>query len=219
MNWFFRTLGSSIGKKFLMGLTGLALWFYLVVHLAGNLAFFGGPGAFNGYAHFLESLPIVRPIEAGLALVFLLHIIMGIILKLDNRGAKAGGYSVKATRADNTLTARTMIWSGLIVLVFLILHVNTFRLGHPGLTAHGQKDFYTLQVEVFSNTLYSVWYMVAVIVLAFHVGHGFQSAFRSIGWTGPKYTSFVEWISRAAAVIFAMGFSALPLWVLIGKGA
>lgn len=219
MSWLFRTLRSSIGKKVLMGLTGLSLWFYLIVHLAGNFAFFWGPGAFNGYAHFLESLPIIRPVEVGLVLVFLFHIILGIILTLDNWAARAGRYAVKGSKKDNTLTARTMIWSGLIVLVFLFIHVNQFRLGHPPPDLHGYKDYYSLEVHVFSNVLYSVWYMIAVIVLAFHIGHGFQSAFRSFGWSHPQYTPLVEWVSRLAAVFFAICYGALPLWVLLGKGA
>ncbi len=219
MSWLFRTLRSSIGKKVIMGLTGLSLWFYLIVHLAGNLAFFCGSDAFNGYAHFLESLPIIRPVEAGLVLVFLIHIILGIVLTLDNRAAKAGGYAVGGSKKDNTLTARTMIWSGLIILVFLFIHVNQFRLGHPPPDAHGYKDYYGVEVQVFSNALYSVWYLIAVMVLAFHIGHGFQSAFRSLGLSHPQYNALVEWVSRGAAVLFAIAFGALPLWVLLGKVA
>jgi len=216
MNWLLRSLKSSIGRKVLMGVTGLSLWFYLVVHLAGNFAFFWGADAFNGYAHFLESLPIVRPVEVGLLLLFLVHIILGIILKVENNSARAGKYAVRGSKKDNTLTARTMIWSGLIILVFLLIHVNQFRLGNPEIV-HGHKDYFSLEVEVFQNVLYSAWYILAVIVLGFHVGHGFQSAFRSFGLSHSKYTPAIEWFSRIAAVLFAIAFGAIPLWVLLGK--
>ncbi len=216
MTWLTRAVSSSIGRKMLMGITGLLLWFYLLVHLAGNLAFFAGRDAFNGYAEFLESLPIVTPIEVGLLLVFLAHILLGIVLTVANRSARSGRYAVRGSKADNTLTARTMIWSGAVIFLFLLLHVNQFRFGDPTILDHGTKDYYSLEADVFGNVLYSVWYIFAVTVLGFHVGHGFQSAFRSFGVNHDKYTPAIEWISRATAVVFALAFAALPLFVLFG---
>lgn len=220
MGWLAGTLGSSIGRKFLMGLSGLALWFYLAVHLAGNLAFFLGQDAFNGYAHFLESLPIVRPVELGLAAVFLVHIILGITLTFLNRTARAGRYAVKGTKSSNTLSSKTMIFSGIVTLAFLIIHLWQFRFADPLIDAHGHKDFYAINIAVFSNLFYCTWYVFAVSVLGFHVGHGFQSAFRSLGFLHDKYQPLVRIVGLAAAVIFSLGFSSIPLWVIIaGKGA
>jgi len=106
-----------------------------------------------------------------------------------------------------------MIWSGLIVLASLFIHVAVFRFGTIPHDAFGLKDFYSKNIDVFSNGLYALWYVIGVAVLAFHVSHGFQSAFRSIGVNHDVYTPALEWISRAAGVIVGVGFASIPIYV------
>ncbi|MBN1824805.1 MAG: succinate dehydrogenase cytochrome b subunit [Candidatus Eisenbacteria bacterium] len=217
MSWIQRVFLASVAKKWWMGITGLGLCGFIAFHLTANLLFFLGPNALNKFSWALEKIPILAIIEAALYALFLLHIFLGVVLWFDNRRARAGSYKKYGTKKGGveTTVSKTMIWSGLVVLVFIALHVTVFRFGTVDHDAFGLKDFHSKNVDVFSNGLYSLWYVLGVIVLAFHVSHGFQSAFRSIGVNHDVYTPALEWISRAAGVIVGVGFGSIPIYVYL----
>jgi len=222
---------SSLGKKFISALTGLGLVLYSIAHLIGNLALLrGDPNPFNKYAHFLESLGwLLIIIELGLLAFFLFHICMGIIVWFDKRRARPDDY-VKKTDAKGaskmTFSSKTMIYSGLIMLLFLIVHVLTFKYG-PGIdegyvTVVGgvpMRDLYRLVIEIFSNKLYVLGYTGAMVFLGFHLRHGFWSAFQSLGMQHPRLTPLIYSVGIVLAIVLAVGFLFLPIWIYFRGGA
>ncbi|MFH1679269.1 MAG: succinate dehydrogenase cytochrome b subunit [Candidatus Eisenbacteria bacterium] len=219
MSWFQRVFLSSIGKKFWMGVTGVLLCLFIAFHLTANLVFFLGPGAYNGLSAALEKIPILPVLEVGLFALFGLHMLLGIVLYFDNQGARAGAYASYGTKRGGagTWLSKNMIWTGIIVLVYLVIHVWRFVFSEvPELNGHA--DYHGLILEVFSSTLYSLWYVFGVAVLALHISHGFQSAFRSMGANHAVYTPALEWLSNVVAVLVGVGFASIPIYVLI-KGA
>jgi|GEM_PF-46400 len=216
MSWLTQTLRSSIGKKFLVAIFGLLLCAYLVVHLFGNLMLFGGQNWFNSYAERLESVPGLILIELGLAAVFLVHILFAVWVTCNNwasAGTLAGRYEVHATKGAKTLANQTMIYTGLFTIVFLIFHVYNVRF-----EARGEYGLYGRIVWLFSRWWYSAFYIVAMIFLGAHVWHGLQSASRTLGFQHPKYFPFVLTLSKAFGLIVAVGFSSIPIYVMLGLG-
>lgn len=222
MGWLKRMLKSGIGRKALVGLSGLAIVGFLVVHLLGNLQLFSDPdpvtgkSAFNDYAHALHDqfwLPIA---EYGLLAMFLLHIGLVIWLAVDNRKARGGqGYAVAAKKQKSGvlafLASKTMVFSGLILLVFLAVHVWDFRLQHDEIG-------YNLQQHIegtLANPLHGLLYVLGSLVVGFHLYHGIQSGFRSIGVHSAKYTPLIEKVGVALALIFGLGFASLPIYIML----
>ena len=217
MGWLVQSLNSSIGKKFVMALTGISLILFLIVHLAGNLTLYFGKDAFNGYVETLEVVkPLVRVIEVILALIFIFHIYNGLRLWLENRKAKSGKYAVNAASKDSTLFSRTMIQTGSIVFIFLILHLATFWYAF-NFKEHtpGAPEYYDIVVSWFANPFYSAFYVIAVILLGFHLNHGFQSAFQTFGWNHNKYTPFIKKLGTVYAVVMAVGFASIPIYFFL----
>ena len=222
---------SSLGKKFISAITGLGLVIYTIAHLLGNLALLrGDPDPFNKYAHFLESLGwFLVIIELGLLAFFLFHIFMGITVWLDKRRARPEAY-VKKTDAKGaskmTFSSKTMIYSGLILLLFLIVHVKTFKYG-PGMEegyitiVNGvpMRDLYRLVIEIFSDKWYVLGYVGAMVFLGFHLRHGFWSAFQSLGMQHPRLTPLIYAVGIVLAIILAVGFLFLPIWIYLKGGA
>lgn len=211
-NYFF----SSIGKKQVMAITGLGLCGFLVSHLLGNLLILLGPDAFNSYSHALISNKLIYIAEAGLLGMFLLHIVLAATLKVQNLQARPVSYYLKRkTGRGETFASQTMIYTGFIVLIFLILHIMNFKYGtHYETTIDGEKvrDLYKLVIEYFANPLYVVWYVFAMIAIGVHTSHGFKSAFQSLGVNHPKYTPMIKDLSVAFAVIVTIGFSGLAIY-------
>ncbi|MAX67039.1 MAG: succinate dehydrogenase cytochrome b subunit [Bacteriovoracaceae bacterium] len=207
---------SSIGKKQIMALTGFGLVGFTLSHLLGNLLIFLGPDAFNFYAYKLTSNPLIYVAEAGLLGMFLLHICLAVILKLQNMAARPHGYYVKnRTGRGETIASATMPYTGLILLVFIIIHLLNFKFGsnYPT-TVDGvqMRDLYRTVVEYFANPLYVVWYVFAMLALGLHTSHGFQSMFQSWGINHSKYTPIIQAASLAYGVVVAFGFSALAIF-------
>lgn len=217
MSWIQRVFLSSVARKFWMGLTGIGLCGFIAFHLIANLLFFIGPDTLNGFSAALEEIPMLPVIEIGLYSLFALHILLGVILWFDNQRARAGRYQVSGTKKGGieTTISKTMIYSGVIVLVYTLLHVAVFRYAETGHNVLGQKDLYAKNIEIFSNGFYALWYVFGVCILAFHVSHGFQSAFRSLGVSHPVYTPVIEWGSRLVAVIVGVGFGVIPIYVFL----
>jgi len=210
-----RLFSSSIGSKLLIALTGLGLFFFLIGHLSGNLLFILGPSAFNQYSHTLVSNPLVYVAEAGLIAIFLLHIFKAVGLYAGAKAARPIAYSRTEWAGGpsrKSWSSTTMIFTGIVVLGFVILHLRKFKFGTWYETPEGIRDLYRLQLEIFSHPGYVAFYMVAMVMIGFHLWHGVPSVAQSLGIDHPKYTPRILWIGRAVAVLIAGGFFILPLY-------
>ncbi|RPJ71161.1 MAG: succinate dehydrogenase cytochrome b subunit [Acidobacteria bacterium] len=214
---------SSVAEKFLIALTGLALFLYLVVHMAGNALVFFGPETFNGYAHMLITNPLVIPAEIGLAAIFLLHVYKTAVMWWRNRAARPGGYVRRRWAGGpsrKSLASTTMIYTGVITAVFVVLHVRAFKYGaYYQVEGEEVRDLYRLVVEFFQSPLNVLFYEACLVLLGFHLWHGFSSAFESLGADAPRYTPRVLLLGKVLAVLIAGGFIAVPLWVYFGGRA
>ncbi len=217
MGWFTRFIDSSIGKKYVMGFTGFLLIIYLIEHLAGNLSLFWGKEAFNGYAAALETLkPVLRVIEVLLALVFIFHILNGVRLWFLNKRAKPVKYAMPTKSKNRDLSSRTMIITGGTIFVFLVLHLATiwfkYNFDHTG------ETLYDIVVRLFANPYYSIFYVLAMILLGYHLNHGFQSAFQTFGWNHKKYFPLIQKVGTIYAIVMAVGFASIPIYFLLSTG-
>lgn len=215
MSWLLKSLSSSIGKKFIMALTGLSLILFLSVHLINNSFLFFGKEGFNMLVGSLDAVkPLVRVAESVLVLLFFFHIYNGIKLWWENRKANPDKYAVNASKENSTFYSRTMPWTGGILFVFLITHLSTlwvqFNFGMGG-----THEYYEVIRQLFSTIIPVVLYVITMIVLGFHLNHGFQSAFQTFGWQHKKYTPLVEAIGTLVSVIYAVGFSSIPIYFFI----
>ncbi len=209
-----KPLSSSVGEKLLIALTGLALFLYLVVHLAGNSLLLLGPARFNGYAHMLISNPLIVPVEIGLAAIFVLHVWKTIAMWWANRQARPVAYYRRAWAGDpsrKSLASATMIYTGLVTVLFVVLHVWNFKYGQAA-ELEGQRDLYGLVMRFFQSPLNVAFYEVCLVLLGFHVWHGFSSAFDSLGGHHPVYTPRVVAAGKVLAVVIGGGFFLIPLW-------
>jgi succinate dehydrogenase / fumarate reductase cytochrome b subunit len=211
MNWLIATLGSSVGKKLLMALTGLAFIGFLAAHLAGNLTIYAGKAAFNGYAEKLQSLgPLLHLFRAGLVTFALVHVITGLYLFLLNRKARSVGYRLHITAGGRTLSSRTMPYTGILILAFVVFHLFHFTFIDKTSTT-----VFDMVAAAFNQPAYTLLYAVLMIVVALHVRHGFWSAFQTIGLNHPKYMPGVAALSVAAAIVVALGFGLLPFVIAL----
>ncbi len=213
---FRRYFSSSVGTKLLIGITGLLLFAYLVLHLAGNALVFAGPVIFNEYSHTLISNPLIIPIEIGLLLVFLLHIYKAIRNYVANRAARPVGYQRKALAGHTSrksLSSSTMIVSGLAVLAFVIIHVKQFKFGsyYQAIDNEAVRDLYRTEIEVFQNPLWVLVYVVGTILVGLHLRHGIASGFQSIGFDHPLYTRRLTTWSVILAIIIGGGLGIIPI--------
>ena len=211
MTWLINTLGSSIGKKLLMAITGLCFCGFLAVHLAGNPTIYNGGHAFNTYAEKLHSLGALLTIaELGLFLLALVHIAMGLLLFLENRRARPITYVVKKNTGSQTFGATTMPYTGLLVLAFVIMHLINFSF----VDKTGTSIFEIVQAK-FSNPLYVFVYIIAMIVVAYHISHGFWSAFQTVGANHPRYLPFIRSVGLGFSIIIGIGFGLLPIYIFL----
>jgi succinate dehydrogenase / fumarate reductase cytochrome b subunit len=180
---FRRAFSSSVGTKFLMGLTGLALFLYMVLHLAGNALIFAGADVFNEYSHILISNPLILPIELGLLAIFIIHIYKAIAMWTANKAARPVGYRKKEMAGHTSrksLSSSTMIVSGVLVLLFVIVHVKQFKFGTWYQVAGSEeiRDLYRTEIEVFHQPLWVVFYVLGPLLVGLHLRHGVASAFK-----------------------------------------
>lgn len=209
MNWFTQTLGSSIGKKLLMALTGFCFIGFLTVHLAGNLTVYGGANAFNSYSEHLHALgPLVTVAEWGLLALALIHVLIGSTLFYQNISARPVRYKVSKRAGGRTIGSATMPYTGFLLLAFVILHLMNFHFVD-------KTDTTTFQIvsHTFGSPIYIGIYIAAMIVVAVHVSHGLWSAFQTLGVNHPKYTPFIMGLGVTVSVIFGIGFGFLPIYI------
>jgi succinate dehydrogenase / fumarate reductase, cytochrome b subunit len=220
MNRILALLRTEIGRKALMGITGLLLIGFLISHMLANLLVLFDKDGYNHYSHNLTSNPLVYLAELGLLVFFVAHFISGILVWQRNRSARPVDYRIKVP-ADRTgrksIASTTMILSGVVMLVFVPLHLETFKFGAWYTTADGEmRDLHRLVIEVFQSPLYTLWYLVAMPILGAHAWHGFGSGFESLG---VSYKRELRMFGRALAVVLTIGFMAVPVYVLLGGGA
>ena len=209
MNWLLSTLGSAIGKKLMMAITGLGFCGFLAVHLAGNLTIYGGKDSFNSYSDHLHAWgPLVTLAELGLLAFALVHILIGAFLFYQNLKARPQRYSVNKSAGGRSLGSRTMPYTGVILMAFVIFHLINFHfVDKTGTT------IYELVSGAFNNPVYVIIYIIAVAIAAVHVSHGFWSAFQTMGANHPKYMPLIRKIGVAFSLIIGIGFGALPVYL------
>jgi succinate dehydrogenase / fumarate reductase cytochrome b subunit len=199
MNWYLFILGSSVGKKMLMAVTGLCLMGFLAVHLLGNVMAFGGAEAFNGYAAKLHSLqPYMTVFNIGLATLGLVHIVVSVILFFENLKARPTRYKVYKNPGGRTIGSNTMPYTGVLILIFVIFHLLKFTMA-----------------ATFANPLWVVMYVVAMVIVAVHISHGFWSLFQTFGINNPRYMPLIMKLGLVVTLVFGIGFGILPIYLLI----
>jgi len=217
-----RVFSSSVGTKILIGLTGLALFIYLVIHIAGNLMVFFGPEIFNNYAYVMEVRnPLLPIIEIALLLLFLLHIYKTVRMVIANQAARPVKYVKKkwaGKPSRKSIASSTMIVSGLWLVAFLIIHVKAFRFSPEYEWPAGGRDLYRQEFENLSNPVVVAFYVLSMIVVGSHLWHGFSSAFQSLGVDHPKVTRILRSSGKLFAVAIAGGFMIIAVWVYLHQG-
>jgi len=212
-----RVFSSSIGTKLLIGVTGLALFLYLITHIAGNLMVFAGRDTFNNYSHMLLSNPLIPVIEIGLVIIFILHIYKTVRMYLANQSARPVGYAKKRPAgrpSRKSFSSTTMIVSGLWLLVFLVIHVRAFHdgWGREYAWPAGGRDLYRQEMETFANPLMVAFYVISMLVVGSHLWHGISSAFQSLGADKPAWTRFILPAGKVIAVLIAGAFITIAIW-------
>ena len=226
MNLFGSFFRSSIGRKFLMAFTGLVLFGFVTGHLVGNLQIFLPPAKINAYGHMLESLGAgLWFIRAFLLLCLVIHVWLAIELTLENRAARPQDYGIEHINRA-TLASRLMARTGIVVLAFIPFHLGhfTLRVGHPGWSEHTfrladgtmVRDVHAMMVQGFGNLSVSVFYLIAVGILAYHLSHGIVSSIQTIGLKNEKWTAQIERFSVAYCWLYFLLNAVIPLAVLGG---
>jgi succinate dehydrogenase / fumarate reductase, cytochrome b subunit len=208
---------SSIGKKVVMALTGLVLAGFVLGHMTGNLLMFKSPEAINAYAKWLhDNVAMLWTARTVLILSVIAHIWAGIQLTLENRAARAGGPAVDATRRA-TFASRTMPYSGVVILGFVIFHLLHFTLKMVALgdVSYG-PDVYKMVVAGFSCKTVAVFYIISMLLLCLHLSHGVSSVFQTLGLRNERWRGRLDFLALAYAWIVALGFISIPLAVLTG---
>lgn len=220
MSWIARYLRSSVGAKHVMAVTGLLLLLFAIFHMLGHLQMFGGPDMYNAYAHFLQDLWEVKwPVRVGLLALLAIHVVIAIGLVAKNRAARPTRYAMFRPVVSSAV-GRTMAYSGLVVLAFLIFHILHFTLGdvQPEYFHHldpkNRYDAYSMFVHGFQNPAIYGAYLVGIALLAAHLGHGAASWLQSLGLRHPKYPT--DKLGSIVAIGLFVGYMVPPTAVLVG---
>ena len=214
---------SPIGKKIITGITGLGLSLFVLFHMVGNLTLFAGSQEYNQFAHALESTGILLyGVELILLAIAIFHVVVGITIRLNTLKARPEGYSQFKSIGEpskQSISSRSMLITGLILLGFLILHLSTFKFGayySTQINGVEMRDLSSLVIEKFQQPFYAFGYAGVMIMLLAHLRHGIWSAWQSIGVLNSKISPAVYAIASILAILIAIGFIALPLSVYFG---
>lgn len=241
MNLVLRIWNSSLGKKYLMALSGVILVLFVIGHMVGNLQIFLGPEAINRYAHFLQSnVELLWPVRLFLLAMVLLHVISAIRLTLENRAARPVDYAHGQPPFAASLASRTMLVGGLVVAAFILFHLlhytvkidplSVVKSNVPAATLKFQDlketlpsgetrpDVYAMMVAGFSNPWISLCYAIGVGLLCFHLSHGIAAMFQSLGFRNHVYSPLIEKAAKIIAVVLVVGYLSIPAAVLLGLG-
>ncbi|MDX2135978.1 MAG: succinate dehydrogenase cytochrome b subunit [Saprospiraceae bacterium] len=228
MNWFSRFLQSSLGQKLLMALTGIFLMLFLIIHLIGNLQLLKNDGgeAFNAYAYFMTHNPLIKTVSYLLYATILFHAWKGVVLWRQNRTARGNQkYAVQHVRPQER-ASRNMAWLGIIIFVFILLHMYQFwlqmKLGNvPMVTIEGMdhpvKDLYTPVKIAFANPVYVIIYVISMWVVGVHLWHGFWSSFQTLGLNHRKYMPLIKSAGYAYSIVVPLLFAVIPVWMFLNK--
>lgn len=218
MNWFTKFLSSTLGKKVIMALTGLFLISFLIIHLIGNLQLLHDDGgkAFNIYAKFMTSNPLIKTVSYLLYTSIVVHALWALFLTIQNRKARGTGYAVNNKSSE--WSSRNMGILGTIILVFTVIHMRQFWAEmHWGAVPMANydgvevKDLYTIVAFAFAQPVYVALYVVCMIALAFHLWHGFSSAFQTLGLNHLKYNGIINFVGRTLAIVLPAAFAWIPI--------
>lgn len=221
MNWN-QFLTSSVGRKFVMAVTGLFLIFFLIVHayVNVNVLFENGAENFNRAANFMSTNILVRIMEFGLFAGFIVHIYQGFLLARQNNARRSQKYAINAPAQTSSWYSRSMALLGTLILLFLVIHLSDFwaasRFGSLEEVEYGAvkaHNLYAKMDEVFSNGLWVTIYVVGCFSLFWHLLHGFQSAFQTMGWKSSKYATLIERIGIGYAIIVPLIFALMPIFM------
>ncbi len=224
-------LQSSLGKKYVMAMTGFALFGFVILHLLGNLQIFLGPNQINRYAQFLQAnVELVWAARVGLLLMAALHILSAVLVSIENKAARPEPYGYYQAVAAS-YASRTMLMSGVIVAVFVLYHLLHYTVQVQAINLTGQDfkhfdevlagghkrhDVYRMMVVGFSNLWVSGFYVLGMALLALHLSHGASSMFQSIGWKNGPYGKWIDRMAGVAALIIFLGYCSIPAAVLTG---
>ena len=211
---------SSVGKKLVMSFTGIFLILFLVVHVGLNACIWANDGGtmFNAGAHFMGANIVPRILEIGLFAGLILHIIQGLMLELSNRSKRGIDYAVSYSKGSKWYS-RSMGLLGTIVLLFLILHLYNFWLpnrAHQGFLLGEEINLYAKMQDVFSNVWVVIIYVLGCISLGYHLAHGFQSAFRTMGVHNKRYNAIFSCLGYGFAIIVPLAFALMPISFFLG---
>jgi succinate dehydrogenase / fumarate reductase cytochrome b subunit len=218
MGWVKQTLGASVGGKFIVAVSGLAMAGFLIAHLSGNLLFFKGPEAMAAYAEGLRHyLAVLWALRLGLIAATFFHVTVAIKLNLDSKKARPVPYARKSY-LKASLQSRTMVLTGLLTLFYILFHLAhfTWRATSPEIAALGPWDCYQMLVLAFSNPLMSFLYIAAMVVLGVHLAHGISSLFQTLGIRQGKYDKLLGAVGPLFGAAVALGFISIPVSVLTG---
>jgi len=211
MNWYLFILGSSVGKKLLMAVTGLGMIGFLAVHLLGNFMAFAVAEAFNGYAAKLHSLqPYLSVFNIGLAILGLVHIIVGIILFIENLKARPTRYEVFRNPGGRTIGSNTMPYTGVLIFIFIIFHLLKFTFVDKSVT-----PIYQQMAATFTNPLWVLFYVASMVIVALHISHGSWSLVQTFGLNHPCHMPLIMKLGLVVTWVFGIGFGVLPIYLLI----
>jgi succinate dehydrogenase / fumarate reductase cytochrome b subunit len=228
MNIVANLFKSSLGRKYIMAISGGALFLFVIGHLLGNLQIFLGPRAINRYGEFLQSnKEILWPARLGLLLMVFLHIWAAVKLSAENKAARPIGYADNPVPVAASYASRTMLMSGLIIAAFVLYHLLHYTVQVRSLNFTG-KDFLALQdpegrhdvfrmmVAGFSQPLVSGFYILAMGLLCLHLSHGVSATFQSVGLKNQVYGPLIDRFARAAAGLIFLGYISIPIAILLG---
>lgn len=222
MNWFSNLFSSTLGRKLLMALTGLFLILFLTVHLIGNLQLLHNDGgrAFNVYAKFMTSNPVIKIVSWVNYITILGHALIALLLTIRNRKARPAGYAV--TKNSSAWTSRNMGILGTLILIFIVIHLKGFwyEMHWGGISTQNYdgeevKDLFRVVDFAYANIGYVLLYVFSMAVLAFHLWHGFGSAFQTLGMNHLKYNPIINFVGRAFAIIVPLLFAIIPIFMYL----
>lgn len=220
MNWFTNLFTSSIGKKILMSLTGLFLITFLIIHCAINAMIFFNDGGvtFTHWGHFMGTNPIIRTLEIGLIIGFLLHIIDGFVLWAQNRKARPVKYSKVTHPHKSNWYSRSMGLLGTLILIFLIIHTAHFWIpNRANQFIEGEElPLYQMMLTIFQEPIVVIVYVLGCFSLFWHLLHGFKSAFQTLGLSHVKYNGAINFVGTAFAIIVPIIFALMPISMYFG---
>lgn len=224
MNWLTQTLTRSIGQKLLMALTGLFLILFITVHLAGNLQLLLGDEGktFNIYAHKMATNPFIKIISYGNFFFILLHVVYSILLTKKNKSARKIGYKINTKDSKSTWASKNMGVLGFILFIFILVHLKGFWyeakygvIESANYNGELYKNLYLTVLNAYSNIWYVLFYVICMGFLAFHLSHGFSSAFQTLGFNHKKYTPFVNIVGKIFSIIIPALFALIPIWMYL----